>query len=61
MSTSWGTQPIRGILHAYVAFDWGEEGDLARAQGLVPAEITELSRRPRTRIAEHREQTAPHS
>jgi hypothetical protein len=37
-----------GILHAYVAFDWGEEIDLERARGLVPAETHDLPRRRRT-------------
>jgi len=37
-----------GILHIYVAFDWGEEIDLERARRLVPAETRELPRRRRT-------------
>ncbi len=39
---------LTGILHIYVAFDWGEELDLARARELVPAETQMLSRRRRT-------------
>jgi hypothetical protein len=48
--SSWqGTPPIVcGTLHAFVAFDWGDEIDLARASKLVPAEVIELPRRPRT-------------
>jgi hypothetical protein len=37
-----------GVLHIFVAFDWGEEIDLERARGLVPAETHELPRRRRT-------------
>ena len=37
-----------GILHVYVAFDWGEEIDLNRARQLVPAEFQSLPRRRRT-------------
>jgi hypothetical protein len=40
--------PLHGMLHVYVAFDWGEELDLDRARQLVPAEIHELPRRRRT-------------
>jgi hypothetical protein len=40
--------PLQGILHVYVAFDWGEELDLEEARKLVPAEIHELPRRRRT-------------
>jgi hypothetical protein len=28
-------RPLRGVLHAFVAFDWGEEIDLGRARTLV--------------------------
>jgi hypothetical protein len=35
-------------LHIYVAFDWGEEVDLVRAQELVPATVGVLPRRRRT-------------
>lgn len=41
-----GTWP--GILHLYVAFDWGDEIDLEHARRLVPAEVHELPRRRRT-------------
>jgi hypothetical protein len=37
-----------GVLHIYVAFDWGEELDLDRARNLVPAEARDLPRRRRT-------------
>lgn len=37
-----------GILHLYVAFDWGEEVDLDHARRLVPAEVHDLPRRLRT-------------
>jgi hypothetical protein len=39
---------LTGILHAYVAFDWGDEIRLDQAQQLVPAELHALSRRRRT-------------
>jgi hypothetical protein len=37
-----------GTLHAYVAFDWGDEVDLERARRVVPAEAGDLPRRRRT-------------
>lgn len=37
-----------GILHAFVAFDWGEAIDLERARLLQPAELHVLPRRRRT-------------
>jgi hypothetical protein len=37
-----------GILHLYIAFDWGEEINLEYARRLVPAEVHELPRRLRT-------------
>jgi hypothetical protein len=40
--------PLSGMLHTYVAFDWGEEMDLDQARRLVPAEIRDLPRRRRT-------------
>jgi hypothetical protein len=40
--------PLAGTLHAYLAFDWGEEVDLDRARRLVPAEVQALPRRRRT-------------
>lgn len=39
---------LDGILHVYVAFDWGDEVDLDRARQLVPAELLALPRRRRT-------------
>src|SRR5579871_919755 len=39
---------LAGVLHIYVAFDWGDEILLNRARKLVPAEVHELSRRRRT-------------
>ncbi len=40
--------PLDGLVHMYVAFDWGDAIDLAQARRLVPASIHELPRRPRT-------------
>lgn len=40
--------PIDGILHVFVAFDWGEEIRLEQAAALVPASRHELPRRRRT-------------
>jgi hypothetical protein len=37
-----------GILHIYVAFDWGDEIDLERARRLILARVHELPRRRRT-------------
>jgi hypothetical protein len=37
-----------GTLHAFVAFDWGDEVDLEHARRLVPAEVLDLPRRRRT-------------
>jgi hypothetical protein len=39
---------LEGVLHVYVAFDWGEEVLLDRARSLVSAEVCELPRRRRT-------------
>src|SRR5207237_1277592 len=39
---------LTGVLHVYVAFDWGEEILLERARSLVPAEVCDLPRRRRT-------------
>jgi hypothetical protein len=39
---------VAGLLHIYVAFDWGDEINLEHAQRLVPAEVHELPRRRRT-------------
>jgi hypothetical protein len=39
---------LEGILHIYVAFDWGEELDLDEARRRVPAETQALPRRRRT-------------
>ena len=37
-----------GILHTFVAFDWGEEVDLEQARRYVPAEVHALARKSRT-------------
>jgi hypothetical protein len=37
-----------GVLHIYVAFDWGDEIDLPLARRLVPAQVSDLPRRRRT-------------
>ena len=37
-----------GILHTFVAFDWGEEVNLGKARQLVPAELHALPRKSRT-------------
>src|SRR5947209_5466444 len=42
---------LTGILHVYVAFDWGEEIDLEKARVLVPAEVRDLPRRRRTPVS----------
>jgi hypothetical protein len=42
------TTPLTGTLHAYVAFDWGDEILLDEAGRLVSAESLALSRRRRT-------------
>ena len=39
---------LAGILHAYVAFDWGEEIYLDQARRLQPTGSQELARRRRT-------------
>src|SRR5262245_55714219 len=41
--------PLSGTLHVFVAFDWGDEIELERAQKLIPpASFQELLRRKRT-------------
>lgn len=42
------TDLYSGILHAFVAFDWGEEVNLEKARRLVPAELHTLRRKTRT-------------
>jgi hypothetical protein len=42
------TPLLQGVLHLFVAFDWGDEIDLEHARRLVPAEIFNLARRRRT-------------
>jgi hypothetical protein len=42
-----------GILHSFVAFDWGDSIDLERARVLQPAELHALSRRRRTPSSFH--------
>jgi hypothetical protein len=39
---------LRGTLHVFVAFDWGEEIDLEQARQLLPTQSEELARRRRT-------------
>lgn len=39
---------VEGTLHVDVAYDWGDEIDLARAASLAPSEAQGLARRPRT-------------
>jgi hypothetical protein len=39
---------VAGVLHIYVAFDWGDEIDLEQAGRLAPGEVLALSRRSRT-------------
>jgi hypothetical protein len=41
-------QIFQGVLHIYVAYDWGEEIDMEKARTLVPAETHDLPRRRRT-------------
>ena len=41
-------EPLAGVLHVNVAFDWGEEIDLEQAQRLAPATYHVLPRRSRT-------------
>ncbi len=41
-------EPFEGVLHAFVAFDWGEEVDLERVRRVLPAEVHVLPRRLRT-------------
>ena len=43
-----GDFKLRGTLHVFVAFDWGDEIDLDRARRLFPAESQDLARRRRT-------------
>jgi len=47
-SPSASATTLRGILHVYVAFDWGDEILLERAEAIVPAERKRLLRRRRT-------------
>lgn len=58
-SAAWPAgEPFDGVLHVFVAFDWGGEVDLAHAQRLCAAPRHELSRRRRT-PASIRYQPAP--
>src|SRR5262245_60358146 len=41
-------RPLDGVLHIYVAFDWGDEINLEKAKQLVPASFQGLPRRRRT-------------
>jgi hypothetical protein len=47
-ATAQDAATCRGILHIFVAFDWGDEIDLVRARQLVPAQTHALPRRKRT-------------
>jgi hypothetical protein len=42
------TDHYAGVLHIFVAFDWGEEINLDKARGLGPAELHSLPRKSRT-------------
>jgi hypothetical protein len=42
------TGTFAGILHTFVAFDWGEEINLEKVRQLVPAEVHALPRKSRT-------------
>jgi len=48
MSSLESTGQLSGFLHAFVAFDWGEEVDLDKARHLVPAQVHSLPRKLRT-------------
>src|SRR4051794_5121149 len=39
---------VQGLLHLFVAFDWGDEIRLEQVRSLVPASVQELPRRRRT-------------
>src|SRR5262245_43347632 len=41
-------EPLAGVLHFFVAFDWGDEVRLDEVSRLVPAQVQKLPRRPRT-------------
>jgi hypothetical protein len=47
-STFESTPLYSGLLHTFVAFDWGEEVDIDKARQLVPAELHALPRKART-------------
>jgi hypothetical protein len=42
---------LRGMLHVFVALDWGEALDLSSAARLLPAETYRLPRHPRTPLS----------
>jgi hypothetical protein len=42
---------LNGILHIFVAFDWGDEINLDRVRQMVPASAQELPRRRRTPLS----------
>jgi hypothetical protein len=46
--TSLPARPLTGTLHVFVAFDWGEEARLDRAEELAPGQRLDLPRRRRT-------------
>jgi hypothetical protein len=47
-TAAFAAAPLKGTLHAFVAFDWGERVDLEHAARLVPAAQQALARRRRT-------------
>jgi hypothetical protein len=51
MSEASPTGDVRGVLHVDVAYDWGDEIDLARAGMLAPSEAQGLGNRPRTPVS----------
>ena len=42
-SVTMNDEIVSGVLHAYVAFDWGEEVDLVQAAKLLEAELGSAS------------------
>lgn len=42
---------LQGVLHIYIAFDWGDEISLDRVRQLVPTSAQELPRRRRTPLS----------
>jgi hypothetical protein len=46
--SSFAPANVKGVLHIFVAFDWGDEVDIDSARRLLPAEVYDLPRRRRT-------------